>query len=382
MHLPLTDKKFLHATAVLIGTMVGVGIFGIPFSFAKAGFWIGFGFLLLTGAMTVIFNLLFAEVVLRTEGKHQLVGYTDIYLGPFFKRVVLLTNLVGIYGALLAYIIIAGEFLKNIFSQFFYLSPLSYNVIFFFAASVLLPFGFRTIAWVEFFLTALFIGVVFIIFGAGAPQIQLANLATGESFFWFLPYGVLLFAFAGLTSIPIQREVLRGQEHQFKKSILLAVTLVGALYLLFAFTVVGVSGEVTTPDALSGLFEFLGEKVILLGSLFGVLAITTSYLMLGTALRDIFRLDYSIRRIPAVLLVVLPPFILFLGGLRMFIDVISLVGSVAIGLESIVLLFVFRKAKRDGSRVPEYTLHLPSWLVYLLILLFSLGIIYAIFTRS
>ena len=382
MHLPLTDKKFLHATAVLIGTMVGVGIFGIPFSFAKAGFWIGFGFLLLTGAMTVIFNLLFAEVVLRTEGKHQLVGYTDIYLGPFFKRVVLLTNLVGIYGALLAYIIIAGEFLKNIFSQFFYLSPLSYNVIFFFAASVLLPFGFRTIAWVEFFLTALFIGVVFIIFGAGAPQIQLANLATGESFFWFLPYGVLLFAFAGLTSIPIQREVLRGQEHQFKSSILLAVTLVGALYLLFAFTVVGVSGEVTTPDALSGLFEFLGEKVILLGSLFGVLAITTSYLMLGTALRDIFRLDYSIRRIPAVLLVVLPPFILFLGGLRMFIDVISLVGSVAIGLESIVLLFVFRKAKRDGSRVPEYTLHLPSWLVYLLILLFSLGIIYAIFTRS
>ena len=44
----LKNREFLHATSILIGTMVGVGIFGIPFAFAKAGFWVGLSFLVLS----------------------------------------------------------------------------------------------------------------------------------------------------------------------------------------------------------------------------------------------------------------------------------------------------------------------------------------------
>ena len=376
----IRDKQFLHATAVLIGTMVGVGVFGIPFTFAKAGFWVGTLFLVAIAGITILFNLIFAEIVLRTEGKHQLVGYTNIYLGPWFKRIVLFTNLLGIYGALLAYIIVAGDFLNNILSQFFYLQPTAYSFIFFAFIAAILPFGFRTIAWVEFSLTSLFIVVIFIISGFGVPNIQWPNLITsGDPHFWFLPYGVLLFAFAGLTSIPIQREVIRGKEHRMKPSILYAVFLVGILYLLFAFIVVGVSGDVTSPDALAGLFDFLGTKVVILGSLLGVLTISTSSLMLGTALRDIFRLDYGLNKRWSWFLVVVPPILMFIGGLRTFIDVIGLVGSVAIGIESAILVFVYKAARRDGSREPEFKLSLPGWLLMLMVFMFTVGVIYEVF---
>ncbi len=377
----LKSKQFIYATAVLMGTMVGVGVFGVPFAFSKAGFWVGFLFLIFIGFITLILNLMYGEIVLRTHEDHQITGYTDKYLGPWFKKAIFFSVALGLYSALLAYIVIAGDFLNNIFSSVFYMSPTSYSLTFFVILSILILWGIKRVSWVELFLVVLFILVVFLILGVGINTIDRFNFSGIQREFWFLPYGVLLFAFAGFSSIPIQRSILNGQEDSLKSSISLAVFLTGALYLVFAFTVLGISGDVTTPDAISGLYEFLGGKIIFLGSLFGILAVSTSFLMLGSAFLDVFYLDYNVPRKLAWLLVVVPPLILFLGGLRAFIEIISLAGSVAIGLEGIVLTFVYIKAKSKGDRVPEYSLELPKFIYYLLIFMFGAGIVYALFIK-
>lgn len=374
----LRDSKFLHSTTVLIGTMVGVGIFGIPFVFAKSGFLIGLGFTLLAGFVTLLSNLMFAEIVLRTHGQHQLVGYANRYLGPLAKRAMLFTNTLGIFGALLVYINVVGEFLNNIFSSFFYIRPEVYSIMFFILCAFLLMFRFRTIAVVEFFMTGLFISIILLIFGFGIPEMHLQNLSTITPQFWFLPYGVLLFAFGALTSIPLQREILSGKEHLFRASILWAVGLVGILYLLFALTVVGVSGDVTSPDALSGLIDMLGVKIVVLGSIFGVLAIFTSFLMLGSALKNVFHLDYGMKKHSSWLLTILPPIALYFAGMRSFIRVMEFVGAVAIGIESILIIFMYARARRRGDRIPEFTLSVPRWLLCFLVVLFAAGIIYVI----
>jgi len=360
---------------------VGVGIFGIPFAFSKAGFWVGFLFLIFIGFITLLLNLMYGEVVLRTHEKHQITGYTEKYLGFWFKRMIFFSVSLALYSALLVYVVVAGDFLNNIFSSVFYVSPTSYSLAFFIVFSVLILKGIKRMPWVELFLVCLFILVVFLIFGVGINKIDSSNLVGIQPEFWFLPYGILLFAFAGFSAIPIQRDILKGQENNLKKSISLAVLLTGALYLLFAFTVLGISGDVTTPDAISGLYEFLGGKIIFLGSLFGILAVSTSFLMLGSAFLDMFQLDYNVPRKWAWFLVVAPPLVLFLGGLRTFIDIISLAGSVAIGLEGIVLTFVYIKSKSKGDRVPEYSLELPKFFYYLLIFMFGGGIVYALFVK-
>lgn len=375
------DKTFLRSAAVLIGTMVGVGVFGIPFAFAKAGFLVGFLFLILIAAATLVMNFMYGEVILRTKAKHQLVGYAQIYLGSVFKKIVFFTTALSGYSALLAYIIVSGDFLSNIFSNFLYISPAAYSWIFFIVCSFLILKGIKTVSWVELFLTALFAAVILVIFLFGIGKINLSNFAGIMPEYWFLPYGIFLFAFAGLSAIPLQRQILAGREDLFKKSILISVLLVAALYFLFAFTVLGISGDTTTPDAISGLFASLGGTIVVFGSLFGVLAVSTSYLMLGTAFLDIFHLDFGVSRKLSWLLVIVPPFVLFLGGMRTFIDVISLAGSVGIGIEGVVLLLLFIKSKSKGDRTPEYSFKLPRWLLYFLAAVFIGGAVYAIFVK-
>ena len=67
-------------------------------------------------------------------------------------------------------------------------------------------------------------------------------------------------------------------------------------------------------------------------------------------------------------------------GLRTFIDIISLAGSVAIGLEGIVLTFVYIKSKSKGC-APNTALELPKFIYYLLIFMFGAGIVYALFIK-
>lgn len=373
------DKKLLYATAALVGSMVGVGVFGIPFAFAKAGFGVGFLFLLATGFLTAIANMMFGEVILRTKEKHQMVGYAGLYLGSVWKKIMFFAVVLGIYAAMLAYIVISGDFLSNVLSSFFYTSNTNYSYYFAIILSFLLLFGIKRISKLELGLTIFFVVIILLIFGFGIFKVDFSNFQAVNPELWFLPYGILLFAFAGMTAVPIQREILQDDEHKLKKSIALAVLLVGLLYFVFAFTVVGVSGDVTSPDAVTGLFEFLGNKIVVLGSLFGLLAVGTSFLMLGVALDEVFRWDYGLKRGWSWLLVVLPPFLLFMSGLRTFIDIISLAGSLSVGLILLVLVFVYSTAKSKGDRIPEYSLDIPKWFLYFMVILFAAGIGYVLF---
>ncbi len=375
----LFNKSFIKSIALLMGTMVGVGVFGIPFAFSKSGFWIGFSFLIFVGVVTLIMSLLYGEIVLRTTERHQVVGYTKIYVGEWAKRIIFFSIVLSTYAALLAYIIIAGEFWATVFSPISSLPIYDYSFWFFVVASLLVLAGLKAVSWVEVGLGFLFIGIIIAIFGYGFSAINIENFQYINKEAWFLPYGVLLFAFAGLPAIPMQRRALEGKERQLKKSITLAVLVVGLLYLLFAVTVLGISGEVTSPDAISGLVPFLGPNVIWLGSLFGGLAVSTSFIMLGSALLEIFKLDFRIPRIGSWLLVVLPPYILFREGLRNFIDVISLAGSVAVGIEAVILILAYLQAVKTGDRTPEYRMKVPRVVLYLILAIFLVGVGYSLF---
>ena len=78
-------NKVFRAISALVGTVIGAGIFGIPYVVAKIGFLPGIFYLLTLGTLVLFLNLLYGEVILRTPGDHQLTGYAEIYLGKFGK---------------------------------------------------------------------------------------------------------------------------------------------------------------------------------------------------------------------------------------------------------------------------------------------------------
>lgn len=377
----LRDRKFLHASAVLVGTMIGVGIFGIPFAFAKAGFWVGASWLLVLAGVVCLSNLMFAEVTLATEGIHQMSGYAGIWLGRWGKRLMTLAITLGIYGALLAYLIIFGEFAHNVFSHFIAVDPQLYSVLFGVFWSLLWFLRVRTFAAIELALIGIYSVIILVVAGVSAPHWQTANLSSWIPEYWFLPYGVLLFALGGMSAVPIQRRLLAGRERLLPRAVVSAMVLVTVLYFIFAVSIVAVSGDLTSPEAFEGLFGKIGAPVIILGSVLGMLTIATSFLALGTALFETYHTDFRVRAHWSWLMTMLPPLLLFWSGLRNFIDVIGLIGAVAGGTQGILLIGIWLRARRFRLRTPEFRIRIPSFIAVLVMVLMALGVVHELLQR-
>lgn len=370
-------KKFLLSLSVLIGTIVGAGMFGIPYVVSKSGIIPGFFYLLFLGIIALLLHLFFGEIFLRTKDNLRLPGLADKYLNPKTKFIVAFSTIFGIIGTLLAYIIIGGDFLKIVLSPFLSLPDVYFNLIFWMFLSYFIFRGLKTISIVELIMNcALFLSLFFILFIA-LPKVDLHNFSIFNGKNIFLPYGVILFSFIGWTAIPSLFEILKtSQERKKGKNIIILSSLVVfILYILFAIAIVGISGANTSTDALSGILPFIGDKIITIGAIFGMLAVATSFLIIGNYLKDVLSHDYKIPHWLSALIACLAPLAFFLIGFREFITVIGVVGTVVGAIEGILIVIIYKKAKKLGDKEPEYKLRIPAFFLHLLILIFILGAI-------
>ncbi len=373
------NKNFFYATAILIGTIVGAGMFGIPYVVAQSGFLIGVIFLIGLTIISLLVHLMYGEIVCRTKEKHRLVGYAGYYLGKWGKAIITFSALFGLYGALLVYIIISGEFLSAIFSPILGGSAFVYSLIFFAIGALAIFKGLILIERLELIMTSLLVVIILIILFAGMPSLDISNLKTIDLKYFFLPYGVILWALSGGTAIPEVKEILKTNGKKYKKIIILGTVIPAILFFLFMFLVVGVAGTNTTPEAIEGLANFLGKEIIILGAIFGTLTIATSFFTTGLNLKKTLWYDYKINKHLSWLLTCSIPLIGFLLGLRQLIPIIGFLGVVLGALNGTALILIYKKAKKMGDQEPEYSLKIPSFVPYILIGIFALGLIYQVY---
>lgn len=374
------QKQFLRATAILIGLIIGVGIFGVPYVITKAGFFPAIFYFLVLGAAMILTTLFYGEVNLRTQGKHRIVGYAEKYLGKRGKIVAALAQIFGFYGAIIAYIIVGGEFLFSLLGGFLGGEVIFYQFFIFAFISIFVVAGLRLLSWLEVILTSLLLLVILVVLAVGFPKIEISNYETFEWAYLFLPYGVILFSLGGTAAVPELKEVLSKNLKLMKKVIIVGVVISILLTAAFGFIIAGITGGATTDEALSGLQGILSPPIITAGIIFGLLSIATSLLVIGINLKETFLYDYKIKsNLIAWFLALGVPFLIFLFGLHGFIKVISIAGGVFGGLGGILIVLMFLKAKKAGVRKPEYKIDLPKFIPYVLIGVFGLGILYEIF---
>lgn len=363
--------------AVLVGTVIGAGIFGLPYVVAKIGFFPGIFYLLILAILVLFLNLIYGEVILRTPGDHQLTGYGEIYLGKLGKILATLAIFITAYGALLAYLIKTGEFLSLIFG---FPNHVLFSLLFFVFASTAVFFGLKSVSFFAGLLVVALLSLVGLIAILGGGKINFANFLGFNPRFLFFPYGVILFALFGSSVIPEMEEILRQRPQKLKKAIFLGSLISLFTYLLFVTVIVGISGKLTSDDAISGLILFLPSWIVNLGASLGVLTMGSSFLTLGYVLREVWFRDFGFPKIFAFLLACFPSLILFLLGAKSFIEVLAITGSLMGGLTGILIILMFLRAKKTGERQPAYSLPLPKILLVILILVFILGLLSPIFS--
>jgi len=381
----MKDKKFFFGLATLIGTIVGAGIFGIPYAISRSGVIPSLFYLIILGGAVLFLHLFFGEIVLRTKEKHRLVGYSKKYLGDWGKRLITISTIVGTVGTLLAYIIIGGDFLKIVFS---FLAPsvggmasLYFSLIFWAGLVCFIFRGIKLIAPTEFLTNSIFFLIIFLVIFFALPKIDVQNFILISLPDVFLPYGIILFALAGWTAIPEIGEILKTKKERkgYKKAIIISILAAISLYLVFSLAVVGISGKATSPDVFSGLIPFLGSEIIFFGALAAVITLADSFLVIGLYLKNTLIYDYKFPEFLAASVSCGLPLVLFLVGFRNFIEVIGFVGIIIGAFEGVAILLIFKKAKTLGDREPEYSLKVPPFLIYFLITIFVVGAISQIF---
>lgn len=369
-------KRLFQAIATLVGCMIGAGVLGIPYVVAQAGFVTGLFNIILLGIIFIIIHLYLGEITLRTKGNHQLTGYAEKYTGKAGKYFMFISMIVGIYGALIAYMLGGGEALASITG----LQPLLCSVIFFGMLSWLVYIGLDAIENSEAFAMPLVISIVLIIFVLSLGRIDHLHL-TGFNFSKLLiPYGVVLFAFIGTSAIPEVKEELDNQKKDLKKAIIIGSSIPIIIYILFALSVVGVLGPNTHAIGALGLAAILGEKMAFIGSVFALLTMSTSFLALGLALKELFIYDYNLRKNTSWLLACFVPFLIFLlfqvpvlKENATFIQVLEMTGVITGAITGILIVLMVMNAKKKSERKPEYSIYINKLIALILIAIFIIG---------
>jgi len=358
-------SNYFEAIATLIGTVIGAGILGIPFVIAKAGFITGTITIILIGLAVLAMNYFYGVVILNVKGKHQLTGYARILLGKWAKRIAAFSLIFGIYGAMIAYLIGEGRALSNIFSG----NPLIFSLLFFIFVSIIVFIGIKAVANSELFMVVIVLFIVLLISVLSFTKINVTNLVMFNPLYLALPYGVVLFAFLGASAIPEMKIELGRQKNKLLKAIVIGSLIPIAVYIIFSLIVVGVCGGNTSEIATTCLGEHIGSHMIIFGNLFAVFAMATSSIALALALKQMYWFDFKLNKNLAWALTMFIPLIIFLLGMHSFIKTIAITGSVAGGVDGILITLMYWKIKKSKK-----TLILGT----ILVLMFVGGLIYTI----
>ncbi|MFH0852891.1 MAG: aromatic amino acid transport family protein [bacterium] len=371
---------YYQAVAILMGAILGVGIFGLPYVGLHAGLIPMIGFFLLAIFLLYTISYIYGQVIIGTNEKHRLPGYVEKYLGHNWKSAAFMVTVIGVWGALLSYLLIGGSFLGEIFIPLIGGSELFYVLTFFFIGVFFIYRDAKTIARTEIILLALFAIIVILFVMLGIDKVDLKNIQLFDKSNFIIVYGVSIFALWGVNVIPDILEINTNNKKILKNIIITSLTISSLLYVVYTLIIIGVAGKNTSIDSISGLSDYFGEKTLIVGYLFGIIATFTSFIAMGLNLKKVFMFDYYYHRIPALILATCVPMALYLGGIRNYIEVIAVIGGSVLAVESIVILRLYEKFVDERTNlINDSEYRIRAWTKPLMVL-FGLGAVIGIIT--
>ncbi len=337
-------RNLILPICLLSGTILGAGIFSLPYVFSQLGFLNGIFFLLFFAIVYCVIHLMYGMVLREQSGEHQFFYLAKKYFSPRFSSIASLVILAELIFILLVYLVLAPQFLSAIFGTNQTLSLL----IFWLVASLPIFMRLEWIGALDFIGVLLMLGTTLVIFGESfsyewrAALFQPLSLAT-----FFLPFGPLLFSLSGRPALHKVHEALKKipdgeREGALRRTVLWGTFIPAVVYAMFAFSVLKINPAVP-EEALGGLTSLPFFLFILLNAM-GFIAIWKAYAMIGSNVRDILRLDLKLPLWMGALIVLLGPLALYLLGFKTFFFAISFAGDIFLGLEGITVVRMWQKA--------------------------------------
>ena len=340
---------------LLLGTIVGAGIFGVP---AMIGAWgiipSTIAFIILT-VVAASAHLLYTEAIIRNKKHSRLAGQASYWIGKKTSALGGFVVVLQVFGGTLAYIILGGEFLAVLASMIGVSVPLIlWQLLFWLAGALLVLYGIKLVSRVESYLTWLLVAVIVFIVGVFSMDVDPSAVFVFPTTWTFEPYGIFLFALLGVTSIPEAVEVVKYRKDDARKAVLRGTIVAAVLTYGFGIATWMASGGDLSRDP-ADIIRFLPPVFAFTIPLFGFLAVTTSFITSSLDLKNMFHEDYAISSVLSWIVALGVPLALLFLTSRDFLSTIGLVGSVFGATTAVIVSFVGRAALRSERKIKKYS---------------------------
>ncbi|MBM3255986.1 MAG: hypothetical protein FJZ04_00750 [Candidatus Moranbacteria bacterium] len=341
---------FLEAFATIVGTVIGLGIFAIPFAAKGAGVAPTVALIVFVAAMSALVSFLFAEIVIFDKREECIVSYARRYLGSWMGWAEAVSVIFGYTGTILAYVLAVAIFSKELIpfnGTYFWPIILFYSGV---SGLILLFRKPKNLGNLEIALAGLMCAAFLFISWKSVPywkplENDWSKLA--------VPYGVVWFSMTGGSAIPLAVRILARKGREVFSVISLAYLFIAFITIAFFVAALKIGGDGIGPDPFVAMGEKMGRWVLYAGTLIGILAVVTSHWTLAAYFKNILNEDLGINPIFSWFLVVFLPIILITLGISNFVSVVGLVGLVAGTFDALLLMAIYKRVFRRKNALPR-----------------------------
>lgn len=340
---------FLESTSIIIGHGVGSGILSVPFLASRNNWhdiiWIA----AVAYCMNLLLHFMIAELSLNNNGAQFIKCFeNELFVGKLKMACTWLAfGLLGFSVVVNVSGFITGA--SAVFSAWFHLPSVVGMLLFYVLAASVVYIGMKLVGICEKIAVISMFGVIGILFVATmlSETTELSTKFYSNNNMLAL-YSMIAFSLSAVMSVPQVVKGLEGDEKGIRRAIAAGTGLNMGLILLITFmTLLGCS-NVTENGALVDLSGHLGGWVSIIGYVFSLLALATSFWANTLNLRDIVNEQTKWGEKISWLAATLPCLVIALVGVQSFVGFTRMASVVQV-LTGVGVIVAYNRSRKRAE---------------------------------
>ena len=345
------ELTFLEATSIIVGHGVGSGILSVPFLASRNTWWDILWIVAIAYGINLIMHYMIAELSYNNNGAQFIKCFeNELFTGKFKKIATWIAfGLLGLSVLVNVAGFIAGA--SAVLRNWFGIPDWAGMLIYYAFAALIVFFGMKLVGICEKISVFAMVAVIGILFVATllSDISALPNTFVAGTNLLAL-FSMVSFSLSAVMSVPQVVKGLKGNTSRIRGSIAAGMGInVGLILIVTFMTLLGAGKGITEDGALVDLANHLGGWVAIVGYVFSLLALSTSFWANTLNLRDIVheQTKWSIKL--SYLVATCPCLILALVGLQSFVGFTRLASVIQVLTGIGIIISYNRSRKREGT---------------------------------
>ena len=345
----MSKKKLTvwESACIITGYGIGGGVLSMPYLAERNGILVAFIILLAALAASYVLHLMIADLAIKNGGgqiisclsRFLFRGKLKMFLTVAFFVLMALNLCVN----LAAYISGAEEIIVELLP----VSPMAAKLLFYAAAASVVLFGLKAVGISEKYAVSVILGLVGVLAVASLfSELRMPVLAGGSLNEGLAYFGMAMFALAAFFSVPQAVEGLEGDVKSIRKAVFLGMFNNFILIVVISLCALSAS-PVVTEVAMVGWSAGIGAWAEIVGGIFTILAMLTTYWSISLALGSIVEEQTKLGSRLCWLLATLPSLLLTLFNLGGFMSFLRMAGGLIGIIVAVMAVPAYRNARKD-----------------------------------